>query len=94
LALRTFEAKAKETGMAKGKFDSVDLFLRGYDLLNEYGVLSAQARLVLLAKPPETSATERLHRSIRRTIRSGNLKFELFRLTTKVGSSKGRQPDR
>ncbi|WP_315767185.1 ATP-dependent DNA helicase [Bradyrhizobium sp. SZCCHNR2012] len=40
LALRTFEAKARDAGMARGKFDAVDLFLRGYDLLNEYAVLS------------------------------------------------------
>ena len=40
LALRTFEVKAKDAGLSNGKFDTVDLFLRGYDLLNEYGVLS------------------------------------------------------
>ena len=42
LALRTFEVKAKDAGLSNGKFDTVDLFLRGYDLLNEYGVLSVK----------------------------------------------------
>ena len=39
LALRTFQSIANRTGAAPGKFASQTLFLRGYDLLNEYGLL-------------------------------------------------------
>lgn len=39
LAMPTFEAAAEDVGAASGRFRSVELFLRGYDLLNEYGVL-------------------------------------------------------
>ena len=39
LALRSFKSAAEIEGVAKGKFRSQELFLRGYDLLNEYGLL-------------------------------------------------------
>lgn len=39
LAMQTFQAAAAGAGMASGRYDAVDLFLRGYDLLNEYGEL-------------------------------------------------------
>lgn len=39
LALRAFQEAARNQEVTKGKFDSQELFLRGYDLLNEYGKL-------------------------------------------------------
>lgn len=39
LALRSFQAAAVDASVASGKFQSQELFLRGYDLLNEYGKL-------------------------------------------------------
>ena len=39
LGLRSFEDEAEEAGISYGKFRSQELFLRGYDLLNEYGLL-------------------------------------------------------
>src|SRR5205814_1709513 len=35
LALRLFQQRAEEAGVANGKFDALQLFIRGYDLLNE-----------------------------------------------------------
>ena len=39
LGLQTFQRAAETAGIAKGRFRSQELFLRGYDLLNEYGQL-------------------------------------------------------
>ena len=39
LALRSFQQAVNEAGDVHGKFQSQELFLRGYDLLNEYGKL-------------------------------------------------------
>ena len=39
LALRRFQQAANEAEVARGKFQAQELFLRGYDLLNEYGKL-------------------------------------------------------
>ena len=39
LGLNGFHREAVAAGVARGKFHSQELFLRGYDLLNEYGLL-------------------------------------------------------
>ena len=39
LGLSSFKSAAESEGVAYGKFRSQELFLRGYDLLNEYGLL-------------------------------------------------------
>lgn len=39
LAMQAFQAAAVSAGASRGRYDAIDLFLRGYDLLNEYGVL-------------------------------------------------------
>jgi DNA helicase II / ATP-dependent DNA helicase PcrA len=39
LAMSAFEKEAKDAGVANGRYAAIDLFMTGYDLLNEYGVL-------------------------------------------------------
>lgn len=56
LGLRTFEDEAAEAGMAYGKFRSQELFLRGYDLLNEYGLLDVS---LPSASPPSDVTGDR-----------------------------------
>ena len=40
LGLAAFEAAAKAAGRSRGRFDTIDLFLRSYDILNEHVALS------------------------------------------------------
>ena len=49
LGLRGFESDAIKAGAARGKFDSLQLFLQGYDLLNEYDLLNVT---LPLSRPP------------------------------------------
>ena len=55
LALRAFRLVAEQTGAARGKFLTQELFLRGYDLLNEYGLLSVS---LSEGDPPVDVSTE------------------------------------
>ena len=56
LALSAFRTVAERTGAANGKFNSQELFLRGYDLLNEYGLLDVS---LSEADPPVDVSGER-----------------------------------
>ena len=56
LALSAFRTVAERTGAANGKFISQELFLRGYDLLNEYGLLNVS---LSDADPPVDVSGER-----------------------------------
>lgn len=56
LALPAFQAAATAASAATGQFDSVRLFLRGYDLLNEYGRIDIQ---LPPGDPPYNVADER-----------------------------------
>ena len=51
LGLQSFQSAAERSGTAIGRFRSQDLFLRGYDLLNEYGRLE-------VSLPPDSPPTD------------------------------------
>ena len=56
LGLRLFQSASIEEGRSSGKFDSQNLFLQGYDLLNEYGLLDVTLPNVL---PPVDASSDR-----------------------------------
>ncbi|MXZ76012.1 MAG: ATP-dependent helicase [Gemmatimonadetes bacterium] len=56
LGLRGFKSAVESAGVARGKFRSLELFLRGYDLLNEYDLFRVALPTL---QPPANVSDER-----------------------------------